>query len=81
MIKFVICLRQVGRFQFPPPIKLTAIILYKIELSTHNLNLSGVRVARSLVFCVVFCDCFLSFFSFGHCVVCPSSIYEFYLPH
>jgi hypothetical protein len=43
---------------------------------------SGVCVTRSLVLCVCFVDCFLSFcpFSFGHCVVCPSSIYGFCLP-
>jgi hypothetical protein len=35
----------------------------------------GVRVARSLVFCVVFV--LLCSFSFGHCIVCPSSIYGF----
>jgi hypothetical protein len=42
---------------------------------------SGVRVTRSLVLCVCFIDCCLSFctFSFGHCVVCSSSIYEFWL--
>ena len=41
--------------------------------------LSGVRVTRSLVLCVYFVDCCLSFctFSFGHCVVCSSSIYGF----
>jgi hypothetical protein len=36
---------------------------------------SGVRVARFFSFvgrCLSFCA-----FSFGHCVVCPSSIYEF----
>ena len=40
---------------------------------------SGVRVTRSLVLCVCFVDRCLSFctFSFGHCVVCPSSIYGF----
>ena len=43
---------------------------------------SGVRVARSLIFCVVFCrSFFFSFypFSLGHCVVCSSSIYGFWL--
>ena len=41
--------------------------------------ISGVRVTRSLVLCVRFVDHCLSFctFSFGHCVVCPSSIYGF----
>ena len=44
---------------------------------------SGVRVARSLVVCVLFfLDRCLSFrhFSFGHCVVCSSSIGSFWLP-
>ena len=43
---------------------------------------SGVRVTRSLVLCVCFVDRCLSFFtfSFGHCVVCSSSIYSFWLP-
>ena len=41
---------------------------------------SGVRVTRSLVLHVSFVDRCLSFctFSFGHCVVCPSSIYQFW---
>jgi hypothetical protein len=40
---------------------------------------SGVRVTRSLVLCVCFVDRCLSFctFSFGHCIVCSSSIYRF----
>jgi hypothetical protein len=43
---------------------------------------SGVRVTRSLVLCACFVDCCLSFFpfSFGHCVVCSSSINGFWLP-
>jgi hypothetical protein len=42
---------------------------------------SGIRVTRSLVLYVCFVDCWLSFcpFSFGHCVVCSSSIYGFWL--
>jgi hypothetical protein len=42
---------------------------------------SGVRVTWSLLLFVCFVDRFLSFctFSFGHCVVCPSSIYGFWL--
>jgi hypothetical protein len=34
-----------------------------------------IRVAQFLVFCVVFCTSLFSFcpFSFGHCIVCPSS--------
>jgi hypothetical protein len=43
---------------------------------------SGVRVTRSLVLYKYFVDRYLSFctFSFGHCVVCSSSIYGFWLP-
>jgi hypothetical protein len=43
---------------------------------------SGVRVTRSLVLYVCFVDRCLSFctFSFGHCVVCSSSIYGFWFP-
>ena len=42
----------------------------------------GVRVTRSLVLYVCFVDRCLSSctFSFGHCVVCSSSIYGFWLP-
>ena len=43
---------------------------------------NGVRVIRSFVLCVCFVDRWLPFypFSFGHCVVCSSSIYGFWLP-
>jgi hypothetical protein len=43
---------------------------------------SWVHVTRSLVLYVCFVDRCLSFctFSFGHCVVCSSSIYGFWLP-
>ena len=43
---------------------------------------SGVPVNRSLVLYVCFVDRCLSFcaFSFGHCVVCLSSIYRFRIP-
>ena len=43
---------------------------------------SGVRLTRSSVLYVCFVDRCLSFctFSFGHCVVCSSSIYGFWLP-
>ena len=42
-----------------------------------HLVFSGIRVTRSLVLCVCFVDRCLSFcnFSFGHYVVCSSSIY------
>ena len=45
-------------------------------------DLSRVIVTRYLVLCVCFVDRCLSFctFSFGHCVVCPSSNYGFWLP-
>ena len=48
-------------------------------LSEHQSSppvFSGVHVTRSLVLCVCFTDRCLSFctFSFGHCVVCSSSI-------
>ena len=43
---------------------------------------SVVRVTPSLVLCVMFVERCLSVcsFSFGHCVVCPSSICGFWLP-
>jgi hypothetical protein len=51
------------------------------QLSSHPV-FSGVRVTRSLVLYICFVDRYLSFcsFSFGHCVVCPSLIYGFWLP-
>jgi hypothetical protein len=47
-----------------------------------NPDFYWVRVTRSLVLCVYFVDRFLSFctFTFGHCVVCSSSMYRFWLP-
>jgi hypothetical protein len=55
-----------------------------IRWSTYIVILvfSGIRVTRSLVLCVCFVDRCLSVctFSFGHCVVCSSSIYGFWLP-
>jgi hypothetical protein len=35
---------------------------------------SKVRIARYLVLCVIFCRSLFVHLSFGHCVVCPSSI-------
>jgi hypothetical protein len=60
-----------------------ATLKYLLSKNTKSLPpvFSGVRVARSLVFCVMICRSFfvmLSFF-FGHCVVCPS-IYGSWLP-
>ena len=39
---------------------------------TSPLFFSGVRVARSLVFCVVFCKSLFVLFSLDHCIVCTS---------
>ena len=52
------------------------------EHLSSPLVVSGVRVIRSLVLCVCFVDRCFSFctFSFGHCVVCSSSICGFWLP-
>ena len=52
------------------------------HLSSSPPVFGGVRVTRSLVLYVCLVDRCLSFctFSFGHCVVCSSSIYEFWLP-
>jgi hypothetical protein len=60
-------------------------VIVEQELLTLPEHLSSppvfmwVSVTRSLVLYVCFVDHFLSFctFSFGHCVVCPSSIYGF----
>jgi hypothetical protein len=41
--------------------------------------ISGVCVVWSLVLCACFVDRWLSLCSFGHCVVCPSSISGFWL--
>jgi hypothetical protein len=43
-------------------------------------GLSGVRLAWTLVFCVLFLDHCLSLCPLGHCIVCASSIYGFWLP-
>jgi hypothetical protein len=58
---------------------------YSITVNQHLSSppvFSGVLVTRSLVLCVCFVDHCLSFctFSFGHYVVCSSSIYGFWLP-
>jgi hypothetical protein len=56
--------------------------LYSLHEGKRDQSFSGVRVTRSLVWCVCFVDRCLSIctFSFGHCVVCSSSIYGFWLP-
>jgi hypothetical protein len=52
------------------------------EHMSSPLVLSWVHITRTLVNCVCFVDRCLSFctFSLCHCVVCSSSIYEFWLP-
>jgi hypothetical protein len=52
------------------------------EHLSSPLCFSGICVTWSLVLCVCFVDRCLSFctFSFGHCVVCPTLIYELWLP-
>ena len=57
-------------------------VLFVFALILFSVVFSVVRVTRSLDLCVCFVDRCLSFcnFSFGHCVVCPSSIYRFWLP-
>ena len=62
----------------------TAIQCKTKDSSCHRQNsvqvLSGIRAAQSSVFCVFFVDHCLSFcpFSFGHCIACPSSNYDFW---
>jgi hypothetical protein len=41
---------------------------------------SGICVARSLVFCALLYRSLLVFICFGHCIICPSLIYGFWLP-
>ena len=55
---------------------------YPSAAPEFTLGFSRVRVAPSLVLYVCFVDHCLYFctFSFGHCVVCSSSIYGFWLP-
>ena len=53
-----------------------------VEHKSSTTDFSGVRVTRSLVICLCFVDRCLSFctISFGHCNVCYSSIFGFWLP-
>ena len=62
--------------------KIIIVLFQKMSYPEHLSSPSvfnGVRVTGSLVLCVCFVDRCLSFcpFSFGHCVVCSSSIYGF----
>ena len=60
-------------------ITITVTLLTLPEYMSSPPVFSAVRVTRSLVLYVCFVDRCLSFctFSFGHCVVCSSSIYGF----
>jgi hypothetical protein len=59
------------------------ILLIRSEYLSSPPVFSGIHVARSLVFWVVFSRSLFVLISFflSHCVVCPSSIYGFCLPH
>jgi hypothetical protein len=55
----------------------------ELPILPEHLNSSPIFIwVRSLVFCVVFCRSLniILYFFFCHYVVCPSSIYEFWLP-
>jgi hypothetical protein len=58
------------------------LIKQNFQMNCLPFRSTGVRVTRSLVLYVCFVDRCLSFcaFSFGHCVVCYSSIYWSWLP-
>ena len=47
----------------------------------HHWVISRVLVALSVFFCLVLCGSLLDFlaFSFGHCIVYPSSIYDLFV--
>jgi hypothetical protein len=65
-----------------PSSRLITGTIYPSGAPAFTLSFSGVRVAQSLVLCVCFIYSCVSFctFSFGHCVVCSSSIYGLWLP-
>jgi hypothetical protein len=62
-------------------LRVNSLLTLPVHLSSPPV-FSGVHGTRSLVLYVCFVDRCLSFctFSFGHCVVCSSSIYGFWLP-
>jgi len=53
--------------------------VYPFGSPEFTLGFCGVCIARSLVFCVVFCRSLFVPFSFGHCIIGPSPIYRFLL--
>jgi hypothetical protein len=64
-----------------PLLCLCIVFLLYLLLNESPSGFSGIRVTQSLVLYICFVDRCLSLcpFSFGHCVVCPSSIYGFWL--
>ena len=64
-------------------VTLAYFLLTLLEYLRSSSVFSGGFVTRSLVLCVCFVFRCLSFcpFSLGHCVVCPFSMYGFWLPH
>jgi len=64
-------------------VTLAYFLLTLLEYLRSSPVFSGGFVTRSLVLCVCFVFRCLSFcpFSLGHCVVCPFSMYGFWLPH
>ena len=54
-------------------------MLVVIKIPVISRGFSGIRIARCIVFCVDYCLSFYPF-SIGHCAVCSSSIYGFWLP-
>jgi hypothetical protein len=64
-------------YQVTIPAPLVTPIVLPMHLNS-GLGFSGVRVARSLVSCVMFFRSLFVLFSSGHCVVCHS-IYGFWL--
>ena len=60
------------------PDKFSEILFIYLDMSSPPF-FNAIRVTRSLALCVCFVDRCLSFcsFTFGHCVVCPFSIFGF----
>ena len=65
---------------------LKGVSLVELELLTlpwhmsSTLVFSGIHVPPSLIFCEVFCRSLFVLFTVSFSVVCPSSIYKFWLP-
>jgi hypothetical protein len=72
----------VTRLTRQAPLVEKELLIFPEHLSSPRFLVGFVSVTRSLFSWVCFVDRCLSFcpFPFGHCVVCPSSIYGFWLP-